>query len=129
MNERMIKEHIDVSIGELWDKYTILLIKKEFIKNEDKLKHILLEIELLDNNMKKYDKENNMFIELKNINQQLWNIEDAIRIKEMNKEFDEEFITLARNVYITNDKRCICKQNINDFYGSCIQEVKEYVHY
>ena len=80
--------------------------------------------------MQKYDYLNNsLFIELKFINEQLWEIEDSIRIKELNKEFDDVFIELARNVYITNDKRCECKNNINRLFFSSIQEIKEYVKY
>jgi hypothetical protein len=129
MNEP-ITELINVSIGELWDKYTILLIKKDKIDNKDKLKSVNLELELLNAKMNKYKfYENSLFLELKIINEKLWEIEDSIRIKELNKEFDGDFIDLARNVYITNDKRCECKNKINNFYGSSIQEIKEYVDY
>ena len=129
MNEP-ITELINVSIGELWDKYTILLIKKQKIDNKDKLKSVDLELELLNAKMNKYKfYDNPLFLELKVINETLWEIEDSIRIKELNKEFDSIFINLARNVYITNDKRCECKNKINDFYGSSIQEIKEYVDY
>ena len=125
-----ITELIHVSIGELWDKYTILLIKKQEINNNEKLKSIDLELKLLDTKMQKYNYiDNPLFLKLKNINEQLWKIEDSIRIKELNKEFDDIFIDLARNVYITNDKRCECKNKINDFYGSSIQEIKEYINY
>jgi len=123
-------ELVNISIGELWDKYTILLLKKKYIKNMEKLKSINLELELLDKNMEKYNyQKNHMFLNLKNINEQLWEIEDSIRIKELNKEFDTKFIDLARSVYIINDKRGICKQNINDFFCSPIQEIKEYIKY
>ena len=114
----------------MWDKYTILLIKKQKIDNKDKLKSVDLELELLNAKMNKYKfYDNPLFLELKVINETLWEIEDSIRIKELNKEFDSIFINLARNVYITNDKRCECKNKINDFYGSSIQEIKEYVDY
>jgi len=123
-------ELINVSIGELWDKYTILLIKKEKVTDKDKLRYINLELEFLDENMKKYSQNGNkMFLDLKNINEQLWDIEDNIRVKELNKQFDAEFIDLARSVYIINDKRAICKQDINTFFGSFIQEVKNYKKY
>jgi CHAT domain-containing protein len=129
MNE-IVTEIINVSIGELWDKYTILLIKSNQIQNKDKLKSVNLEIELLNKKMQKYNYiDNPMFQELKKINEELWRIEDAIRVKESNKEFDEVFIQLARDVYITNDKRCHCKNKINDFFGSSIQEIKDYVKY
>jgi predicted GH43/DUF377 family glycosyl hydrolase len=129
MNE-ILTEFINVSIGELWDKYTILLIKKEQIKNKDKLKSINLELDLLSKNMNKYNyQDNELFLDLKKINEQLWGIEDAIRIKEFNKEFDNKFIELARSVYVTNDKRGECKKKINELFGCSIQEIKDYVNY
>jgi len=80
--------------------------------------------------MKKYQYENSkMFLDLQHINEQLWMIEDGIRIKELNKEFDKEFIELVRSVYIINDKRAICKKKINEVFGSTIQEIKEYTKY
>ena len=80
--------------------------------------------------MDTYDYQTNeLFIDLKDINTRLWNIEDKLRIKELNKEFDEEFISLARNVYITNDKRFEYKQKINNIFGSLIHEIKHYVEY
>ena len=123
-------ELVKISIGELWDKYSILLIKKKYINDSISLKMIDLELNFLNTNMEKYSYINNkMFIDLKKINEQLWIIEDKIRKKELNKEFDNEFIKLARNVYIINDKRAICKKNIDIFFGSSIQEVKLYVKY
>jgi len=80
--------------------------------------------------MNKYEfKTNNLFINLKKINEKLWDIEDKLRIKELNKEFDENFINLARNVYFTNDERAICKKDINNLFGSNIHEIKDYVKY
>lgn len=126
----MSVELIKVSIGELWDKYTILLIKQEKIKNREKLKSISTEVKFLNKNMEKYNyKENELFLKLKSINLQLWEIEDKLRIKELNKDFSKEFIELARNVYIINDKRAECKRKINLFFGSAIQEIKDYVKY
>ena len=123
-------ELVKISIGELWDKYSILLIKKKYINDSISLKMIDLELNFLNTNMEKYSYINNkMFIDLKKINEQLWIIEDKIRKKELNKEFDNEFIKLARNVYIINDKRAICKKNIDIFFVSSIQEVKLYVKY
>ena len=123
-------EVITVSIGDLWDKFSILLIKGERIKDEQKLKKILNEIELLKKNMINYDYENDpLFHELKYINELLWEIEDKIRIKELEKKFDNEFIELARSVYFTNDKRAEQKSNINIHYGSTIHEVKHYKKY
>ena len=121
---------IPVSIGELWDKYTILLIKQEKIKNKEKIKYINIEIDYLNNIMKDFSYSNNMdFIELKKINESLWNIEDQLRIKEQKKEFDNEFINLARNVYFTNDKRAELKRKINEKNNSLIYEIKDYVNY
>lgn len=126
----MSSELINISIGELWDKYSILLIKKDKINNTEKKKYINLEIEYLNSNMNKYEfKTNSLFINLKKINEKLWDIEDKLRIKELNKEFDEDFINLARNVYFTNDERAICKKDINNLFGSNIHEIKDYVKY
>lgn len=123
-------ENINVSIGELWDKYTILLIKKEKINNDDELKYINKELEYLSNNMKKYDfAKDYLFLELKAINITLWDIEDKIRIKEAKQQFDDEFIKLARSVYIINDKRAYFKKRINNKFNSLIHEVKHYKSY
>ena len=126
----MTTELIHISVGELWDKYSILLIKKEKISDISKLIYINSEIKYLYQNMSKYDYYvNKQFIQLKKINTELWNIEDKIRVKELNNEFDNEFIQLARSVYFINDKRAKCKNEINDIYNSSIQEVKDYVKY
>jgi hypothetical protein len=123
-------ECIHISIGELWDKHTILMIKKEKITDSTKLHCVLYELDVLNKSMEKYDYLcSTLYLDLKCINEQLWNIEDTIRIKELHKEFDTHFIELARSVYIMNDKRAICKQKINIEFGSSIQEVKQYVHY
>jgi len=123
-------EIVHISIGELWDKYSILLIKTERVTDPNKLHSIHLELDFLDKNMNKYPYlDNQLFIDLKHINEQLWDIEDHIRTKEFNKEFDEEFIQLARNIYIINDERALCKQQINSFFGSQINEVKNYKKY
>jgi hypothetical protein len=122
--------NLPVSIGELWDKYTILLIKKEKIVNLEKIKHILNEIEYLSKIINDYPYENNkMFIDLKKVNSELWDIEDKIRIKEKKKEFNDEFIQLARQVYHKNDERANIKSRINLEYKSLIYEVKDYVIY
>jgi hypothetical protein len=117
-----------------WIKISILLIKKDKIKNQKKLNEINKELEILEvqglflrsRDTGRYDKflENLTFINLK-----LWDIEDDIRIFEKKSNFDKEFIALARDVYFTNDKRFECKNKINQFYGSEINEVKEYVDY
>ncbi len=121
---------VPVSIGELWDKYTILLIKQEKIKDKDKKKYINIEINYLFNIMKDFSYINDTdFIELKKTNESLWNIEDQLRIKEQKKEFDNDFINLARNVYFTNDKRAELKRKINENNNSLIFEIKDYVNY
>lgn len=121
---------IPVSIGELWDKYTILLIKKNKINDYEKLKYLNIEISLLDNFMDKYSYKNNkLFLNLKLVNETLWDIEDKLRINELNKSFDNDFIQLARSVYYTNDKRADIKKQINILFMSNIHEVKSYVKY
>ena len=121
---------IPISIGELWDKYTILLIKKEKIKDENKLIHINLEINKLDEFINQYSyKDNYLFINLININEKLWDIEDELRVKEKEKQFDNEFIELARSVYYNNDKRAEIKKEINNNFNSLIHEVKDYIKY
>tara|TARA_Y100001970_G_C14247657_1_gene869474 strand:+ start:665 stop:1054 length:390 start_codon:yes stop_codon:yes gene_type:complete len=124
---------IPVSFGELIDKLTILEIKKSKITNKEKLKKIQLEYELLN---KKYQtilndrKELQVFYEaLLKVNNKLWEIEDKIRIFENNKEFNEEFIDLARSVYKSNDERFAIKNDINETFDSEIQEQKEYENY
>lgn len=124
--------HIPVSNGELIDKYTILLIKQEFIKDKDKLKKVHDEINVLESFIEKIlDQFNIQYLmnELKDINTKLWNIEDNIRLKEKAQEFDEEFILCARSVYFTNDKRASIKNQINEQTNSTIFEVKSYEKY
>lgn len=119
---------IPVSIGELFDKYSILLIKSEKIKDEHKLNNISKELLLLKNIKMKYDNEE-LLNELKKINETLWDIENAKREKEKLKIFDDEFIQLARNVYIFNDNRSKIKNNINEYFNSNFIDVKEYTQY
>lgn len=122
---------IDVSIGELVDKVTILSIKLKKIKNLEKLKNIRKEYELLKKPMEHIgiSINSNEFRRLEEINLNLWEIEDKIRIKEAKKEFDDEFIQLARSVYFKNDKRADIKRQINLKYNSELLEEKEYVSY
>ena len=121
---------IDVSIGELWDKFTILMIKKEKIKDTEKRKYVLKEMEILNDKMKLFLLHREpLFDELKKVNEKLWSIEDQLRIKEKNQIFDQEFIDLARAVYFTNDDRAKIKKEINIRYDSEIHEVKDYVDY
>ena len=124
---------IPVSFGELIDKLTILEIKKSKITDNEKLKNIQLEFELLN---KKYQTKLKDTIELQvfydtllEVNHKLWKIEDKIRILENNKEFNEEFIDLARSVYKSNDERFAIKNEINKTFDSEIQEQKEYENY
>lgn len=125
----MIK--VPISNGELLDKITILQIKKEKIKDEEKNKHIIRELEELTILMKTLpmNEISNLFTELKEINTQLWDVEDALRDKERNKVFDDDFIQLARKVYFTNDKRSQVKLKINQISKSELVEVKSYEKY
>ena len=126
----MNKIIIEVSVGELLDKISILEIKKEKIKDTEKLKYISNEHsilkEQLDEKVKNDDKLEKLFLKLKEINARLWNIEDDKRDCEKNKDFGEKFITLARNVYKFNDERAKIKLAINNALGSNIKEVKSY---
>lgn len=122
---------IQVSIGEIVDKATILEIKSEEITDFDKLKFIKEEFLYLKNILSKIGitTESEEFIRLKEINKKLWVIEDLIRDKERKKEFDSEFIELARSVYFTNDLRASIKLEINLNTQSSFVEVKSYSSY
>ena len=119
-----------ISIGELIDKITILEIKQIYMTGT-KLKNINKEMKLLKNILQDKNLEINIDLikNLKKINKKLWEIEDNIRIKESNQEFDEEFIKLARSVYIENDKRASIKKEINQKYNSDLVEEKSYKNY
>jgi hypothetical protein len=132
---------IPVSVGELFDKYTILQIKRENIKDTNKLIKINKELQYLQVFINEYNPQtptlnqcigvlsnDDLIIELKTINETLWEIEEKIREKEKQKEFDTEFIELARNVYITNDKRNVIKQKIDNICLSELSDVKSYVN-
>ena len=121
-----------VSLGELVDKISILHIKNINIKDDEKLKLIREELELLYKTLNKHIKKNdiqNYLDSLIEINSKLWVIEDDIRDCERNKKFDQTFIDLARSVYFTNDKRSEVKLEINKKFGSKIIEVKSYEEY
>ena len=120
---------VNVSIGELFDKYSILEIKSERIKDLEKQNHVNKELEILLPYIKKYNLDTTVFAELKQVNERLWDIEDAIREKEDKKEFDNEFIELARSVYIENDKRSHLKNTINKLLKSEIMDIKSYTSY
>jgi len=129
----MNKILVEVSIGELFDKISILEIKQEKIKDPEKLKFILNEYstlkEQLDKNVKSDDKLNNLFKSLKEINSKLWIIEDDKRQCEKDKIFTEKFIKLSRDVHFLNDDRAKIKLEINNHTGSKIKEIKEYTSY
>ena len=129
----MNKILVEVSVGELLDKITILEIKKEKIKDLEKLEFINNEHgilkEQLDQNVKSDDKLNNLFQSLKEINARLWVIEDDKRVCEKNKDFGENFIKLSRDVHFLNDDRAKIKLEINNHTGSKIKEIKEYASY
>ena len=129
----MNKILVEVSVGELLDKISILEIKKEKIKDSDKLKfineeHAILKNQL-DQNVKSDDKLNKLFQSLKEINAKLWGIEDDKRLCEKNKDFSEKFIKLSRDVHFLNDDRAKIKLEINNHTGSKIKEIKEYTSY
>ena len=129
----MNKIIVEVSIGELLDKISILEIKKEKIKNPEKLKFITNEHSILknqlDNNIESNDKLNSLFQTLKKINAQLWIIEDDKRQCEKDKDFGEKFIKLSRDVHFLNDDRAKIKLEMNIHTGSKIKEIKEYTVY
>ena len=117
------------SIGEIFDKITILEIKEKKIRDQKKLSNIKKELHLLKdlvNNINAQVKLVNTVNELRLVNEQLWVIEDELRILEKSEQFDEKFIQLARSVYITNDKRSAIKKQINVLTGSMIIEEKSY---
>ena len=121
-----------ISLGELVDKISILMIKEKNISDSIKLKHVTKELEFLRKTLKEYiseDKINEFLQKLVNINSKLWNIEDDIRECERNKLFDQTFIDLARSVYFTNDERAKVKNDINKTFGSELVEVKSYEEY
>ena len=121
-----------ISLGELVDKISILMIKKKNISDSIKLQHVNKELEFLQKTLKKYiseDEINDFLQKLVNINSKLWNIEDEIRECERNKLFDQTFIDLARSVYFTNDERAKVKNDINKTFGSELVEVKSYEEY
>ena len=129
----MNKILVEVSVGELLDKISILEIKQEKIKDPEKLKFINTEHGILkdqlDNNVKSDEKLNTLFQSLKNINAKLWVIEDDKRLCEKNSDFTENFIKLSRDVHFLNDDRAKIKLEMNNHTGSKIKEIKEYTSY
>ena len=129
----MNKILVEVSVGELLDKISILEIKKGKIKNSEKLKFINDEFNILkeqfNKNVKSDEKLNNLFLELKQINSKLWVIEDEKRMCEKDSDFGKNFIKLSRDIHFLNDNRAKIKLEINNHTGSKIKEIKEYTNY
>ena len=129
----MNKILVEVSVGELFDKISILEIKKDKIKDEEKLKYIVDEYNLLKEQMvdkvKLNEKLSGLFDALKDINSKLWVIEDDKRLCEKNSDFGEKFVKLSRDIHFLNDKRASIKLEINNQTGSKIKEIKEYTSY
>ena len=128
-----MKINVPASIGELFDKITILEIKKKKIKDKEKLKHVNVELNLLNNVVRKKKINKRRIFKLinllKSINLKLWNVEDKLRKLEKEKSFKSLFIQKARSVYILNDKRSVIKNNINIVTNSNVNEVKSYEKY
>jgi len=129
---------IEVSNGEIMDKLTILAIKLQQIKDEAKLKNVQTEYDVLApivhgmyEALEEEDKEllQDLHKNLQDINQTLWNIEDHIRVHESKKDFEDDFVELARSVYFTNDERAEVKKSINSLTGSLLVEEKSYEDY
>ena len=129
----MNKILVEVSVGELLDKISILQIKKDKIKDPEKLEYIKDELSILreefKNNVKSDSKIDTLYQSLKIVNLRLWTIEDDKRKCEKEKDFTENFIKLSRDVHILNDDRAKIKLEINNHTGSKIKEIKEYTSY
>ena len=129
----MDKILVEVSVGELLDKISILDIKKDKIKDPKNLEHIEHEYKILtkeyDDKVKIDDKLKDLYTSLKEINSKLWVIEDEKRLCEKNSDFGEVFIKLSRDIHFLNDKRAQIKLSINNHTGSKIKEIKEYTKY
>ena len=129
----MKKILIEVSAGELLDKISILHIKLDKIKDKNSLNFIKNEYDVLiqerDKNIDLNDEINNLYTELKTVNEKLWIIENEKRLCEKNSKFDEKFIQVSRDIHFLNDRRAIIKLNINKILGSNIREIKLYTKY
>jgi hypothetical protein len=124
---------VEISVGEFLDKITILEIKSERIKDPEKLRNVKKELDLLcktwaESPLSEWDVTVQMEA-LKKVNEELWEIEDGIRRKEADGSFDEEFVQLARAVYLTNDERAAIKRELNRVLGSDLVEEKSYTEY
>ena len=133
MTNKSKKILLEISAGELLDKISILEIKLEKVKDKDSKEEIKKEYKILkgvqNSSTKMIGKIKDLFQSVKNVNIELWDIEDKLRIYEHNKDFGKNFIELAREVYFNNDKRSKIKSEINKILGSNIREVKQYVNY
>ena len=133
MTNKSKKILAEISAGELLDKISILEIKIDKIKDSSNIAEITKEYKILkevkDSQIESTEKLEKLYIEIKKINLNLWNIEDQIRICEKKKDFGENFINLARSVYLNNDKRSKIKSEINKLLGSNIKEIKQYADY
>ena len=129
----MNKILVEVSVGELLDKISILEIKTQKIKDPEKLNYINEEYKILKDqlniNIKNYSEIESLYNSLKEINSKLWVIEDDKRLCEKNSDFGEKFIKLSRDVHFLNDERAKLKLEINNKTGSKIKEIKEYTKY
>ena len=129
----MKKILIEVSAGELLDKISILHIKLDKIKDKNSLDFIRNEYDVLiqerDKNIDLNDEIDNLYIELKTVNEKLWIIENEKRLCEKNSKFDEKFIQVSRDIHFLNDRRAVIKLNINKILGSNIREIKLYTKY
>ena len=133
MTNKSKKMLSEISSGELLDKISILEIKLEKVKDKNNLEEINKEYKILksvqNSNIEASNKIEKLFKEIKEVNTNLWDIEDRLRICEKNKDFGKNFTELARRVYLNNDKRSKIKLEINKILGSNIREIKQYVNY
>ena len=129
-SKKMLSE---ISAGELFDKISILEIKLEKVKDKTALEEVNKEYKILkevqNSSLELTEKIKTLLNEIKEVNLNLWNVEDKLRICEKNKDFGQGFIKLAREVYLNNDKRSKIKSKINELLGSNIKEIKQYVDY
>ena len=133
MTNKTKKILTEISPGELLDKISILEIKLEKVKDKNSQEEIKKEYKILKeiqtNSIKMSDKIKNLFQSVKNVNVELWDIEDKLRIYEKNRDFGKNFIELARGVYFKNDERAKLKNEINEILESNIREIKQYINY
>ena len=133
MTDKSARILSEISPGELLDKISILEIKLEKVKDKDRQKKIKNEYDILkktqNSSIEMSDKIKDLYRSVSNVNIQLWDIEDKLRICEQNKDFGKNFIELARGVYFNNDKRAKLKNEINGILKSNIREIKQYVDY